>query len=105
MENKTQNTQDKRYQIIANKWFDKIGGNTYHSIQITDLSDFKVISVKNMVYGYDEEYKQTAYKELIDLGLVKEEDRFNHDLNGKRFLFVCCDVDRKRDLNFQEVEK
>ena len=81
------------------EWFDKINGNSYHTIKITNLKDNCVIyRSENIVYGYGSQYEQTAYDELIKLGLVKEEDRFNHDLNRQRFIFRKQENMLKRDI-------
>ena len=87
-----------KYLIEGFRWFDSFG-NTYHTILITDLNDNKIIfSSETEVYGYDDCYRQTAYDELIKLNLVKKEDRHNHDLNRKRFIYRVTDVKRKKDL-------
>jgi len=81
--------------IIARKWFNS--GNTYHNVEIYD-NDKNLISESGLTYGYGEAWKQTAYNILKKKGLVKEKDRFNHDLNRKRFFYSCSKVTRKRDL-------
>lgn len=43
----------------AVKWFDKVNGNTYHSVRITRTSDGKVIAAP-FQYGYGDCYRQTA---------------------------------------------
>jgi len=88
----------KKYVIEGKRWFDKINGNTYHSVSIIDVETNKTISYIPLTYGYGEQYKHNAYDELKKLKLVKEKDRFNHELNRKRFIFICNDVMRKKDL-------
>ena len=81
------------------EWFDKINGNSYHTIRITNLKDNCVIyKSDNMVYGYGDQYQQTAYDELIKLGLVEEKDRFNHNLNHIRFIYRKQENMLKRDI-------
>lgn len=46
-------------------WFDKINGNTYHSVRITRIKDNKIICGK-FTYGYSESYKQTALLTMIE---------------------------------------
>ena len=89
-----------KYLIEGRKWFDKINGNTYHSVTITRITENEneIIAEIPMTYGYGDGYQQTAYDKLIQRGLVKEEDRFNHELNHKRFIYVVSDVSRKKDL-------
>ena len=92
-------TQTDKYIIHGYRWFDKINGNTYHTVTIDRVRDHKrIYESEFIVYGYDEQYKQTAYDELIKLELVKEEDRFNHTLNRDRFFYYVTDVNRKKDL-------
>ena len=89
-----------KYLIEGRKWFDKINGNTYHSVTITKITEKEneVITEIPMSYGYEDAYKQTAYDKLIQMGLVRKEDRYNHDLNRNRFIYVVSDVSRKKDL-------
>ena len=51
----------RKIKFICNavRWFDRINGNTYHSVRVTRCSDEKVIT-HNMTYGYGEHYRQTA---------------------------------------------
>lgn len=88
-----------QYLIEGYRWFDKTYGNTYHTVIITDLNTGEVVHKSpTMVYGYGEQWRDTAYDVLKEKGKVKEEDRFNHALNRKRFIYRQTDVDRKRDL-------
>ena len=48
----------------AAKWFDKINGNTYHSVRITRCRDNAVI-VGEFQYGYGDQYKQTALAAMV----------------------------------------
>lgn len=88
----------KRFFILGKKWFDKVNGNTYHSVKIVDLESGETIVRTPRTYGYGEQYVQTAYEELTKLGLVEKVDRWNHELNRERFIIECVDVPRKRDL-------
>ena len=47
----------------AVKWFDKVNGNTYHSVRITRCRDGKVICGAYQ-YGYGDQYRQTALEEM-----------------------------------------
>jgi hypothetical protein len=88
-----------QYLIEGYRWFDKINGNTYHTVVITDLKTGEVIHRSpHVVYGYGQQWQHTAYDELKKKGLVKEEDRTNHELNRKRFIYSEHDVTRKKDL-------
>lgn len=63
----------KNIKYIANvyKWFDKINGNTYHSINLYDLNNNLVLST-GLCYGYGEHYLQTLKQHLIKLNLYEE---------------------------------
>jgi len=55
----------------AVKWFDKVNGNTYHSVRITRCKDNAVI-VGQFQYGYGEQYKHTALEEMQKAGWIPE---------------------------------
>ena len=81
------------------EWFDRINGNSYHTIRITDLNTNEVIFKSDCLnYGYGDQYRQTAYKELINMGLVEEKDRHNHELNRERFIFRKQEGMLKREV-------
>jgi hypothetical protein len=85
--------------VVGRRWFDKVNGNTYHKVYITDAESNNLIyESPHVVYGYDDAYRQTALSELIKLGLLSESNRFNHELIRKVFYFNVVDVSRKRDL-------
>lgn len=86
-----------KYIIQGLRWFDKINGNTYHTVIITN-KDNKQIWKSPITYGYNDQYRQTAIDHLIKEGLFKEKDRFNHELIRKIFYFTVTDVNRKKDL-------
>jgi hypothetical protein len=54
----------KKFTVNACRWFDKVNGNTYHSVRITRHSDGKVIAHK-WTYGYDDHYRQTALETMF----------------------------------------
>ena len=88
-----------KYLIEGFEWFDKINGNSYHTIRITNLKNNEVIyKSENIVYGYGDQYQHTAYKELIGLSLVKKEDEYNHELNHKRFINRKIENCLKREI-------
>ena len=93
-----------KYIIEAKKWHDKINGNTYHSVDITETKTNKLIFSSGLAYGYGCQYEQTAISGLIKLGLFKEEDRNNHELKRELLYFSVSDNCKKRDLIKKEVE-
>jgi hypothetical protein len=59
----------RKIKFICNvvKWFDKINGNTYHSVKITRCKDSKVLVDKYpYTYGYGEQYKYTALNLMLN---------------------------------------
>jgi len=52
-----------KYVATAKRWFDRINGNTYHSVKIIRLKDNKIICCP-FQYGYGEHYRQTALKAM-----------------------------------------
>jgi hypothetical protein len=88
-----------KFIIEGVRWFDKINGNTYHTIYIIDARNNKQIyQSDSMIYGYEDAYKQTAIDALIKMKKFKEINRFNHDLIRKILYFNVSDVERKKDL-------
>ena len=92
-----------KYIVTANKWFDKLNGNTYHSVNIISAETNKLIFSSGLVYGYGEQYRHTAIDGLIKLGLFKEEDRSNHELIRELMFFTVNENCLKRELNKKEV--
>jgi len=48
-----------RFVAHAAKWFDRVNGNTYHSVRVTRCSDGKTIYCP-FQYGYGDQYRYTA---------------------------------------------
>ncbi len=51
-----------KFIVNVSKWFDRINGNTYHSVRITRCRDGQVIGSLHppYEYGYGEQYRDTA---------------------------------------------
>lgn len=60
-------TRQIRFTVIAKKWFDKVNGNTYHSVRCVRHLDNAIV-VGEFQYGYGENYKQTALYAMFDAG-------------------------------------
>jgi len=89
----------KKYILLGYRWFDKLNGNTYHTVNIINVDTNKTIyKSETVMYGYGDHWKHTVYNQMIKLNLVSEKDRFNHKLNGERFIYICHDVTRKKEL-------
>lgn len=56
-----------KFTVIAVKWFDRVNGNTYHSVRCVRCSDGAVV-VGPFQYGYGESYKQTALAMMAKAG-------------------------------------
>ena len=94
---------NKKFVVIAKRWFDKIFGNTYHSVKITDLKTGKVYIV-GKTYGYGSHYKQTAINKLIAEGLIDAKyggyEYCNYEReNNHPIVWEVIDVKRKKDLD------
>ena len=58
---------EKKFVCEGKKWFDKVNGNTYHSVRVTRNSDNAVI-VGRFQYGYGDSYRDTALAEMSKAG-------------------------------------
>ena len=52
-------TSKIKFLAVARRWFDKVYGNTYHSVRVTRCRDGKIIA-HELTYGYGDQYRQTA---------------------------------------------
>ena len=79
---------DSKIKFICNavKWFDKVNGNTYHSVRVTRCSDGKVIA-DGFQYGYGEQYRDTALALMLKNGFLPEK-YFIDVLTGKSNLYL-----------------
>ena len=48
-----------KFLVNAVKWFDRVNGNTYHSVRIERVKDGAILK-SGIEYGYGDQYKQTA---------------------------------------------
>jgi len=96
--------------INGKRWFDKVNGNTYHSVSVN--VDGKEIGRSGIHYGYGDQYIQTAHEILMDAGIFPRTgerlksgmdkdyydfctDRMN---NREKYYITVSDVQRKKDL-------
>jgi hypothetical protein len=70
-----------KYICNAVKWFDKISGNTYHSVRITKCSNGETIVGRNgpYEYGYADQYRYTALDAMAHAKWLPVKFRGNHD--------------------------
>lgn len=59
--------------IECKEWFDKSGGNSYHSVAV--WINGKCFAQESMTYGYGSQYLTTALEVLIGLGFDFEINR------------------------------
>jgi hypothetical protein len=80
-----------KIQYVANavRWFDKMNGNTYHSVQITRVLDGNTIYCPYQ-YGYGEQYRHTALVEMVKNGWLPEVyvSNPNHIPKGKKGYYL-----------------
>ena len=83
--------------IDGKRWFDRINGNTYHSVNVVVNGIQKYIP---LTYGYGEHYLQTAVESLISDGIFKDENEWYEFRNNHRdkYYITVSDVKRKGDL-------
>ena len=67
----------------AVKWFDKVNGNTYHSVRITRCSNGETIVGLHAPYeyGYGDQYRYTALEAMSAAKWLPPKYRGKHD-NG-----------------------
>ena len=96
--------------IEVKRWFDKINGNTYHSVNVYVNGEF--IGRVPFAYGYDRQYLQTAHTMLQEVGIYpitgkmlssganKDYYDFSNDMRKykNKFVVTVADVGRKKDL-------
>ena len=52
-----------KFEVNAVTWFDKAGGNTYHSVRVTRTKDGATLYCP-FTYGYGDHYRQTALEAM-----------------------------------------
>lgn len=60
--------KEKKIEFIAHavRWFDKVNGNTYHSVRIERVKDGAILKSSPIIYGYGDHYRQTAIDLMIE---------------------------------------
>ena len=75
-----------KIRFIANavRWFDKVNGNTYHSVRVTRCKDGAIV-YGQFQYGYGEGYRDTALRAMAEAGWIPTKYHakpgFNSNLN------------------------
>ena len=60
-----------KYIVVAKEWRDKVNGNSYFSAQIESTEDGSKTKLP-FQYGYGDQYKYEAVRELVKEGLLEE---------------------------------
>ena len=64
-------TRKIKFAVNVVKWFDKINGNTYHSVNILDTRTGKRYVLPQVyTYGYGDSYKQSTIDILLENKLI-----------------------------------
>lgn len=58
-------------------WFDRVNGNTYHSVMVTRCRDGKTLAVP-FRYGYGDSYRQSALDAMASAKWVPAKYRGRH---------------------------
>ena len=113
--------------IEGKRWFERVNGNTYHSVSV--YVNNELVGRMPFAYGYGEQYIQSAFdilsefgmfpyektKELITVNAGKQNEyqtpkesrnkdeawhKFRQDRmdNRQKYHITCVDVPRKKDL-------
>lgn len=66
--------------IVCLEWFDKVNGNSYFAAYITLNHGCKTEQVIKVPYqyGYGDQYKYAAMKQLKEIGILTDADEFQH---------------------------
>ena len=100
------------FHVAARRWFDRINGNTYHSVTI--YADGGEIAREPFTYGYGDQYQETAAQLLAALPqfqALNDLARMSYPSSGANeplwqwmsrigtaISIDCVDVNRKKDL-------
>ena len=58
-----------KFTVEAARWLDKVNGNTYHSVRVTNNKNGETI-VHPLTYGYGTSYEQTAQEIMLKAGWI-----------------------------------
>ena len=74
-------TRNIKFVCTAVKWFDKVNGNTYHSVKVERMRDGKILFGRPMEYGYGDQYRYTALDLMVGDKWIPPKYRGRHE-NG-----------------------
>ena len=99
----TVNPNIKSIFVEGRLWFDKTGGNTYHSVRI-EINGQTVKQI-GLTYGYEHAYQDTALVWLKSYGLVSEDVRSLFELRSHTEIYTVSYYTLKRELWKSETVK
>jgi len=96
----------KKYTAVVKKWFDKVNGNTYHSVRIIRHSD-EAVCVAPFQYGYGSQYEQSTFEAMESAGWIESPKDtppicYNRD-NGYPVIFTVSDGLKRACVSNGEV--
>lgn len=80
--------------VEAREWFDKTGGNSYFAGRVE--IDGELVAHMPFQYGYDDQYRYEALRELQKLNLVPAEARNLWDLKAYGFTVYSVKYESKK---------
>ena len=100
-------TTAKNITIIGRRWFQRLYGNTYHTVEV--WVDGVLLEKSPEQYGYGDQYRQTAAEILCKVGILAPAECKHSDgtyeafcadmrANRDRYVVTVSDVGRERDL-------
>lgn len=75
-----------KFLVHGAKWFDRVNGNTYHSVAIKRVRDGKILRVP-MQYGYGDQYKYTAFEAMLKAGWIPKKDNTGRDMSPNTYQY------------------
>lgn len=90
------------YTVLGRRWFEKVNGNTYHSVRV--FKDGELIGGEDQDYGYGGHYRQCAMGMIIQddptifAGETRQPALWRIKEIGHKLIDDVVDVARKKDL-------
>lgn len=89
-----------KFTAVVKTWFDRINGNTYHSVRITRHSDGALV-VCSFRYGYGDHYKQTALYVMFEAGWFRNYRQKRTTTGDRKFCYTENSIfSFERDQNY-----
>jgi hypothetical protein len=89
-----------KFTAVVCRWFDKVNGNTYHSVRIGRHRDASVL-VCPFTYGYGEHYRQTALAAMAEAKWLpvkyRGDEQYRYEQNNNYPILWIVSDGLKRD--------